>query len=80
MTAEDPPLNTQTTAPPIVPPRRPLIAIAMADGNHDWLPGFQELAQQLATLRDRCDAMIAAHLAVEERLRSLLGKDERDTN
>jgi len=47
LTPDDRPLDTQTSAPPIVPPRRPIVGLALADD--DYWPRFW---QQQARLQD----------------------------
>jgi len=55
------PLDTQTAAPPIVPPHRPIVTVAMDDGDdfHAQLrvlaAKHAELQAALSRLRDRLD-------------------------
>ncbi len=57
----DCPLDTQTAAPPAVPPRRPIVVAAMAD-DFDFASQFQrlqDLGRQLATAQRETQAALA---------------------
>jgi hypothetical protein len=53
MTRNDRPLATHTAAPPVVPPKRPIVGLAMADD--DWRARFGEHLRQLDAARDQCE-------------------------
>jgi hypothetical protein len=55
--SDDRPLDTQTAAPPLVPPRRPLIGAAMQDDDAHRLP--EDLARRLAVAQDVTRAVLA---------------------
>jgi hypothetical protein len=63
MTSDYRPLETQTAAPPAVPPRRPIVGLAM---DEDWQARFQELERLL----------LAAQQATREALARLRAKLE----
>lgn len=71
----DRPLATQTTAPPVVPPRRPIVGIALADD--DWRARVQRQQQQLAIALEQCEADRLAMQASLAQLRAL--RDRLDT-
>jgi hypothetical protein len=58
-------LATQTAAPPVVPPKRPMVGAAMAD---DWRQEHARQAQQLQDLLCQLDTAIEAHRAAQARL------------
>lgn len=63
MTRDDCSLDTQTAAPPLIPPRRPLVGVAMAD--HDELRSrLQAMMRQLERSREQIDDALAriAHI------------------
>jgi hypothetical protein len=59
-TDDDRPLATQTAAPPIVPPRHPIVAAGLQD-DAEWRARFQEQQRQLAALIARADEILARH-------------------
>jgi hypothetical protein len=62
MTSSDCPLAIQTAAPPVVPPRRPIVGIAMPD---------DDFGERLARLDDLARALEASHAATQAALRAL---------
>jgi hypothetical protein len=66
------PLATQTAAPPTVPPKHPIVGIAMGDDDLSRLRArFEEQGRQLAALRDDIDRMIAERVQSRERRRAM---------
>jgi hypothetical protein len=61
-------LDTQTAAPPGIPPRRPIVGTAMGDDVARW-DEFTRRTAQLQALERNIDAAIEANRAVIARLR-----------
>ncbi len=73
---DDRPLTTQTAAPPTVPPKRPIVGLALAD--EGWRERFQEQQKQLADLIAQADAMLRTHEAWFSQNRWTSGRGGRD--
>jgi hypothetical protein len=67
MSDDDRPLDTQTAAPPAVPPRRPIGAAAMEDGD-ERRARRQEQLRQLDECRRLLDEILAANQIAGGRL------------
>ena len=71
-------MKTKTAAPPRIPPRRPIVGIALADA-HDWRARHEDLARQLDVCRAILEDIRALTQANRARLRASLQRlQDRD--
>jgi hypothetical protein len=64
----DRPLATQTAAPPVVPPRRPLVGLGLTDDPDDFQARVRAQLRDLEESRRRIDEIIAANQVARARL------------
>jgi hypothetical protein len=55
--SDDRPLDAQAAAPPLIPPRRPIVSLAMGDDD-DPLAQLEAQGRQLAAVREQLDAVL----------------------
>ncbi len=65
-------MKTQTAAPPVIPPRRPIVGIALGDEDPDWIGRHRDAGQRAQQQLDKLLKLLAENRAALDRTRARL--------